>query len=168
MEKEVLHEARKLKKYFLVKSNVLDKSKSVVKAVDDISLKVFKGETLGIVGESGCGKSTLGRLLILLLEPTSGEIFYEGKDITYKSNNQLRKYRQKFQMVFQDTYSSLNPRMSKRKIIEEHLINFKKVSAKDRRKTVEGLLDVVGLPKNSIHRFPHEFSGGEKQRVGIA
>jgi len=168
MEKEVLLEARNLKKYFPVKSNVLDKSKSVVKAVDDISLKVFKGETLGIVGESGCGKSTLGRLLIRLLEPTSGEIFYEGKDITYKSNKQLRTYRQKFQMVFQDPYSSLNPRMSIGKIIEEPLINFQKGSAIDRRKTVEELLDVVGLPKNSIHRFPHEFSGGQRQRVGIA
>src|SRR5690625_2938995 len=128
MEKEILLEARNLKKYFPVKSNVLHNSKSIVNAIDDITFKYFKSETLGILGESGCGKSTLGRLLIRLLEPTSGEILYEGKDITYKSNKQLRTYRQKFQMVFQDPYSSLNPRMSIGKIIEEPLINFQKGS----------------------------------------
>lgn len=168
MGKDVLLESKQLKKYFPIQQGVFSSSNAVVKAVDDISLKVYKGETLGIVGESGCGKSTLGRLLIRLLDETSGEIYYNGKNITNLNHQHLRQLRKKFQIVFQDPYSSLNPRMTVGKIIEEPLINFKMGNGLERKKRVNELLEVVGLSKNALNRFPHEFSGGQRQRIGIA
>lgn len=166
---ELLLEAKHLKKYFPIKKGILSKSKSFVKAVDDISLQVYKGETLGIVGESGCGKSTTGRLLIRLLEATEGQVFYKNEDILDYSQKELRQLRKNLQIVFQDPYSSLNPRLTVGDIIEEPLVNFKMYKyASERRKRVAELLDIVGLPEKAMYRFPHEFSGGQRQRIGIA
>jgi len=166
---ELLLEAKNLKKYFPVKKGMLGRSKSFVKAVDDVSLQVYKGETLGIVGESGCGKSTTGRLLIRLLDATEGEVYYKNKNILDLSRKNFRQLRKDFQIIFQDPYSSLNPRLTIGDIIEEPLVNFNlHDNAIARRKRVAELLEVVGLPKNAIHRFPHEFSGGQRQRIGIA
>ncbi|MFD1038417.1 ABC transporter ATP-binding protein [Virgibacillus byunsanensis] len=165
---ELLLEAKNLRKYFPIKKGFFGRSSSYVKAVDDISLEVKKGETLGLVGESGCGKSTTGRLLIRLLDATDGEIYYKGDNILDYRPKELRKVRQRFQMIFQDPYSSMNPRMTVGDIIEEPLINFKINEKVERKKRVTELLDVVGLGNHAINRFPHEFSGGQRQRIGIA
>lgn len=166
---DILLEAKNLKKYFPIKKGIFGTSKSYVKAVDDVSLQVYKGETLGIVGESGCGKSTTGRLLIRLLDATDGQVLYKDKDISSYSKKKLRQLRKDFQIIFQDPYSSLNPRMTVGDIIEEPLVNFKLFgSSQERKNRVADLLEIVGLPKNSMNRFPHEFSGGQRQRIGIA
>lgn len=166
---ELLLEAKNLKKYFPIKKGLVGGAKSYVKAVDDLSLQVYKGETLGIVGESGCGKSTAGRLLIRLLDATDGEVFYKDENILDYSRKELRQLRRNFQIIFQDPYSSLNPRLTVGDIIEEPLVNYKLYgSSAERKKRVADLLNVVGLPKNAMHRFPHEFSGGQRQRIGIA
>lgn len=169
MTTQPLLEAKNLKKYFPIKKGLLGRTDTFVKAVDDISLQVFKGETLGIVGESGCGKSTTGRLLIRLLEATEGEVFYNSKNILESNRKEMRQLRKDLQIIFQDPYSALNPRMTVGDIIEEPLVNFHLYgSSQERKKRVLELLDVVGMPKNSYNRFPHEFSGGQRQRIGIA
>lgn len=169
-EKEKLLEVQGLKMYFPIKAGILQRTVGHVKAVDDISFHVNKGETLGIVGESGCGKSTMGRSLIRLYEPTDGEIIFNGHNITRLNENKLRPLiRQKMQMVFQDPFASLNPRKS----LENTLIEPLKAhqlfnNQKERVERVKELLEVVGLHASSLNNFPHEFSGGQRQRIGIA
>ena len=156
-----------LKKYFKLGGRSKLKSQQVVKAVDGLRFSIFQGETLGIVGESGCGKSTTGRLLLRLLEPTTGKIYFEGQDMTLLSKRELRKNRRHFQMIFQDPYASLNPRMTIKEIIDEPLKTFHE--KKDNRdQQIKKLIDAVGISASSLNRYPHEFSGGQRQRIGIA
>ena len=140
----------------------------VVKAVDDINLTIHKGETLGLVGESGCGKSTLGRTILNLIPKTSGQIFYEGQDIGAYDKKQMWEMRKKMQIIFQDPYSSLNPRMTVSDIIGEPLDIYHLCEGKERQERIYDLLNTVGLGKEHASRYPHEFSGGQRQRVGIA
>ncbi len=142
--------------------------KRVVKAVDGVSIDIYPGETLGLVGESGCGKSTLGRALLRLTEPTSGHVFYKGKDLAHLSRNAMREQRKYLQMIFQDPYASLNPRMTVGQIIGEPVETFRLASGKDVDRRVQELMETVGLSKRFIKRYPHEFSGGQRQRIGIA
>ncbi|WP_164215283.1 dipeptide ABC transporter ATP-binding protein [Virgibacillus sp. YIM 98842] len=162
-----LVEVKNIKKYFPVKKGILGLKKSYVKAVDDVSFTIHKGETLGLVGESGCGKSTTGRLIMSLLDATEGQIYFEGNEITTLSDNEIRKARRDFQMIFQDPYASLNPRMMVKDIINEPLI-VHGFEPKERMKRVKELLEVVGLNAYHADRYPHQFSGGQRQRIGIA
>ncbi len=157
-----------LKKYFPINGGILSKKIGEVKAVNDISFHVKKGETLGIVGESGCGKSTTGRLLMRLIDPTEGSIVFEDKEIMSMSKKQLRQVRRDIQMVFQDPYASLNPRHSVQQILEEPLIVHGIGNKAERAKRIAEMMDVVGLSSYHLKRFPHQFSGGQRQRIGIA
>ncbi|WP_223700696.1 ABC transporter ATP-binding protein [Sutcliffiella deserti] len=166
---ENLLEVRGLKKYFPIKAGLLQKNVGNVKAVDDISFYIKKGETLGIVGESGCGKSTAGRTLIRLYEPTEGEIIFKGRDISKMSESELRKtVRKDIQMVFQDPFATLNPRKTLRSILKEPFNTHNLFTPKEREQKVQELLAKVGLDPSYINRYPHEFSGGQRQRIGIA
>ena len=162
-EKNKILEVKNLKQYFKV-------GRSTVKAVDDVSFDIYEGETFGLVGESGSGKTTTGRSILHLYEPTSGEIIFKGKDINkLKGRKEKMQFRRDAQMIFQDPYASLNPRMTVEDIIAEGLDIHKEVKNKaDRKKRVYELLDLVGLNKEHASRFPHEFSGGQRQRIGIA
>jgi oligopeptide transport system ATP-binding protein len=162
-----LIEVKNLKKYFPVNKGLFGRKQSFVKAVDDISFTINKGETLGLVGESGCGKSTTGRMLMRLLDPTEGQIYFEGKEISKLNDNQIRSTRKDFQMVFQDPYASLNPRMKVGEIIAEPLV-VHGIEKNKRASRVLELLDIVGLSSFHAERYPHEFSGGQRQRIGIA
>ncbi|EOR22504.1 ABC transporter ATP-binding protein [Niallia nealsonii AAU1] len=169
MTNEVLLEVRNLKKYFPIKEGLFGKKEGKqVKAVDDVSFQVYKGETLGIVGESGCGKSTTGRSIIRLLEPSNGEVYFQGKNIAMLNKEKMRLLRKDLQIIFQDPFASLNPRLKVGEIIEEPLINFSLYDKQVRRKKVLKLMDQVGLTASQIDRYPHEFSGGQRQRIGIA
>jgi oligopeptide/dipeptide ABC transporter ATP-binding protein len=163
-----LLEVKGLVKHFPVKGNALTGSGAVVQAVSDVSFTVYEGETLGIVGESGCGKTTLGRLVIRLIEATSGSLIYRGVDLRSLDYADLKPYRKKMQIIFQDPYASLNPRLPVGDIIGEGLYNFGMRHAADRERVVANTLDRVGLRKYYINRYPHEFSGGQRQRIGIA
>ncbi|PIT99345.1 MAG: peptide ABC transporter substrate-binding protein [Bdellovibrionales bacterium CG10_big_fil_rev_8_21_14_0_10_45_34] len=166
---EPLIRIQNLSKEFSIKGGIFSREIGAVKAVHNVSLDIKKGETLGLVGESGCGKSTLGRCLIRLLEPTSGKIFYRGNDITDITGEELRAYRRKMQIIFQDPYASLNPRMTVGSIISEPLVIHKLFhNKKERADRVAQLLELVGLRKEAINRYPHEFSGGQRQRIGVA
>jgi oligopeptide transport system ATP-binding protein len=165
---EILLKVERLKKYFPIKGGVFGKRIGEVKAVDDISFIVKKGETLGLVGESGCGKSTTGRMLMRLIEPTEGQIYFDGKDLTSLSNREMRKIRKEMQMVFQDPFASLNPRHTVEKILEEPLIVHGIGDAKERKQRVKEMLEIVGLSSYHAKRYPHQFSGGQRQRIGIA
>jgi len=167
-QKEILLQVNNLKKYFPIRNGLFSKISGHVKAVDDVSFEIFKGETLGLVGESGCGKTTVGRTLLRLLEPTSGSIYFKGQDISNLSRNKLRPLRPKMQIIFQDPYSSLNPRMTVGSMLSEAIQVHNIVPNNEVEKEVHRLLDVVGLPKAHSTRYPHEFSGGQRQRIGIA
>ena len=157
-----------LVKYYPIKGGVIPHTVSQIRAVDDVSLSIEKGTTLGLVGESGCGKSTIGRQIVALEKPTSGKIIFEGEDITAMSPAELQKKRTKLQMVFQDPYSSLNPRKKIFSILADPMIYHGLCTKKEATAKVDELLDMVGLPRSAKNRFPHEFSGGQRQRIGIA
>lgn len=165
---ENLIEIKGLKKYFPIKGGFFNRTVNHLKAVDDISFFIRKGETLGIVGESGCGKSTAGRAILRLHEPTAGEVFFEGQDIAKLEGEALRNKRKDMQLIFQDPYSSLNPRMTVGDIIGEPIDIHEKVSRNEKLDRVKELLQVVGLSPYHVRRYPHEFSGGQRQRIGIA
>ncbi|MBB5355586.1 oligopeptide transport system ATP-binding protein [Anoxybacillus mongoliensis] len=165
---EPLLQVKGLKKYFPITAGLFNKQIGQVKAVDDLSFSVYKGETLGIVGESGCGKSTTGRMLLRLIEPTEGSIVFENEEVTKLSPQQLRKVRRDMQMIFQDPFASLNPRHTVERILEEPLIVHGIGSKEERRKKVREMLEVVGLSSYHAKRYPHQFSGGQRQRIGIA
>ena len=160
-------EARGLKMYFPVGRTLGGKPKKLLKAVDDVSFSIAKGETFGLVGESGCGKTTIGRCLVRLYEPTDGQIFFDGQDIAHLSEKPLAPYRHRMQMIFQDPYASLNPRMTVASIIAEPL-RYAGASREYQNERVRELVDLVGLKPDHLQRYPHEFSGGQRQRVGIA
>ena len=156
-----------LKKFFPVKGKLFEK-KQYVKAVNDISFSIGKGETLGIVGESGCGKSSLGRTVLKVYQPDSGHIYFNGIDITKWNEKQMHPYRQKMQMIFQDPYASLNPRFTVGETIAEPMEIYQMYNPKERMERVQQLMETVGLKPDHIRRYPHEFSGGQRQRIGIA
>ncbi len=167
-KKKTLLQVERLAKFFPVKKGLLGRTK-LVRAVDGVTFYVRSGETLGLVGESGCGKSTLGRAVLRLVEPTFGRIVFDGKDITPLSQAQLRPLRRKMQIIFQDPYSSLNPRMTVRAIVGEALKIHQLASSRSEEEAkVEALLKRVGLRPEAMQRYPHEFSGGQRQRIGIA
>ncbi|RCK68612.1 dipeptide ABC transporter ATP-binding protein [Desertihabitans brevis] len=166
---DVILSARDLVKHYPIRSGVVKRTVGQVKAVDGVSFDLYKGETLGIVGESGCGKSTLGRLLVQLERPTSGSLVFDGVDMTQQSGNALRRLRRDIQIVFQDPYTSLNPRKTVGDIVGEPFdIHTDVVPKGGRRRRVQELLDLVGLNPEHVNRYPHQFSGGQRQRIGIA
>lgn len=163
-----LLKVRYLEKRFPIRGPLFKKPLEVL-AVQNVSFEIARGETLGLVGESGCGKSTLGRCVLQLLRPTAGSVVFDGIELTTLSRSKLKALRKRMQIIFQDPYASLNPRMTIGGILEEALIIHKLAeTSRQRQKRVEELLETVGLPKDCIHRYPHEFSGGQRQRVGIA
>ncbi|HHP7503416.1 TPA: ABC transporter ATP-binding protein [Staphylococcus aureus] len=164
---ENILEVNQVKKYYKIKTGLFQKSQ-YVKAVDDVSFSIKKGQTFGLVGESGCGKSTLGKVIIRLEDATSGSIIVNGEDITRLQGNKLRKSRQQYQMIFQDPYASLNPMQMVGDIISEPILNYKKLPKEEIKKEVLYLLKCVGLSEDAYYKYAHEFSGGQRQRVGIA
>lgn len=166
---EALIKVRGLKKYFPITRGILiQREVGAVKAVDDITFDIYRGETLGLVGESGCGKTTTGRTLIQLYKPTAGKVFYEGDDLTEIDGNDLRALRKRMQMIFQDPYASLNPRWTISRIIGEPLIVHKIARGRTKSDRVAELLETVRLNSSYMNRYPHEFSGGQRQRIGVA
>ena len=166
MKQEILLETKNIKKYFPVKKKWFQKGpEKTVKAVDGISLQIYRGEALGLIGESGCGKSTFSRVVMQLIPPTEGEVLYKGKQITGKD---IMEFRRHVQMVFQDPYSSLDPRMNVRDIIEEPLRVHANLSAEEKLAIVKPVLEQIELSEETLEKYPHEFSGGQRQRIGIA
>lgn len=163
-----LVELKGIKKYYPIRKGLFSHEKSLVRAVDGVSLEIKKGETFGLVGESGCGKSTLSRTLLRIIDPTEGKIIFEDTDITTIKSKEMKKYRKEMSMIFQNPYSSLNPRESVRDIISAPIIVHKEMGKKETDKRVLELMDLVGLSSKYIDRYPHEFSGGQRQRIGIA
>lgn len=167
-EEDYILQAKNIKKYFPIKGGVLKHTVGHVKAVDDISLDVIRGETLGLVGESGSGKSTLGRVILRLLDPTEGSIQFEDQDITTLNNRKMRPIRKDMQIVFQDPFASLNGKMSVQELIEEPLLVQTKLNRREREEKAISLLEKVGLRADARSKYPHEFSGGQRQRISIA
>jgi oligopeptide transport system ATP-binding protein len=167
-ENEILVKVENLKKYFPITRGVFQRHVGDIKAVDGVSFFVRRSETLGLVGESGCGKTTTGRTLLQLYRPTSGEVYFEGQDLSVTKGEQLRHMRRQMQMIFQDPYASLNPRMTIGSIVGEPLEVHNIAKGKEKRDRVQELLRLVGLNPYFINRYPHEFSGGQRQRVGVA
>ncbi|MEO6496084.1 MAG: dipeptide/oligopeptide/nickel ABC transporter ATP-binding protein, partial [Solirubrobacteraceae bacterium] len=166
---ETLIEVRDLVKHFPIRAGLLQRQVGAVQAVDGVSFDVYRGETLGLVGESGCGKSTTARLLTRLIDPTAGSITFAGRDIASMSRRELKPLRRDMQMVFQDPYSSLNPRKTVGSIVGEPFIIHEVEKDKGKRKLlVQGLMEQVGLNPEHYNRYPHEFSGGQRQRIGVA
>jgi oligopeptide transport system ATP-binding protein len=166
---DVLLDVKDMQVYFPITSGLIIQRKVAdVKAVDGITFGVKRGETLGLVGESGCGKSTTGKAILQLTRPTAGEVVFEGQDLTRLKGGNLRRFRRKMQMIFQDPYASLNPRMSVGSIISEPITIHKLASGKEKKDRIQNLLQTVGLNPYFANRFPHEFSGGQRQRIGIA
>jgi oligopeptide/dipeptide ABC transporter ATP-binding protein len=163
-----LLEVRDLKKYFPLRGGLFGRKQGEVRAVDGVDVTLARGETLGLVGESGCGKSTLGRSILRLIEPTAGEVAFEGGDILKLDRRELRGKRREMQIIFQDPYASLNPRMQVGDIVGEALTIHRIAAGRERRERVHELLRTVGLPPEAYHRYAHEFSGGQRQRIGIA
>lgn len=164
-----LLEIKNLVKYFPIKKGVFKRTVGWVRAVDDISFEIYEGETLGLVGESGCGKTTTALSILRLVEPTKGQVIFDGRDITKMRKSDMRRERKNMQIIFQDPYSSLNPRMKIKNIIAEGMLTHNILkNNKERYKRVGELLDKVGIPAEYMDRFPHEFSGGQRQRIGIA
>jgi oligopeptide transport system ATP-binding protein len=168
-ENGALVKVRDLKMHFpITQGIIIQRRVGAIKAVDGVSFDIMKGETLGLVGESGCGKSTTGRAMLQLYRPTAGEVTFEGVNLTTVKGEQLRQMRRRMQMIFQDPYASLNPRMTVGDIVGEPLTVHKISKGKERRARVQELLDVVGLNPYFVNRYPHEFSGGQRQRIGVA
>jgi oligopeptide transport system ATP-binding protein len=167
-EKEILLRVENLKKYFPIMRGVIRRKVGDVKAVDGVSFHIYKGETLGLVGESGCGKSTTGRVILQLYPVTEGKITFDGQDLAQLKGEALRQMRPKMQMIFQDPHACLNPRMTVGSIIAEPLVEHGVVKGRERQERVEELLELVGLNPTHANRYPHEFSGGQRQRIGIA
>lgn len=168
MEKEVLLEVKNLKKWFPIKRGLSFSEKRYIKAVDDVSFTVYKGETLGLVGESGCGKSTLARTILRLIEPTGGQVLYRGEDFLQKGKREVKEMRSNLQIVFQDPYGSLHPKMRVGEIIEAPLVISKYGDKEMRKERVNELVEMVDLKPEHLKRYPHEFSGGQRQRIVIA
>ncbi len=167
-KKTLILSAENICKFFTLKKNLFSFSQKKIKAVDNVSLDIFKEETLGLVGESGSGKTTFGRTILRLIKPTSGRIIFSGEDITNKSMLELRKYRKKMQIIFQDPYSSLNPRLTIADILTEGMLAHSIIAKKEKTAEAKKLLEIVGLDSGLAHRYPHEFSGGQRQRINIA
>ena len=168
-QKEVLLHVDNLVKHFpITQGIIIQKQVGAVHAVDGVSFDIYKGETLGLVGESGCGKSTTGRTILQLYRPTSGSVYFEGKDLVAMKGEELRKTRKRMQMIFQDPYASLNPRMTVGEIVGEPMLIHKTYSGKELEDRVADLLALVGLNPAFSNRYPHEFSGGQRQRIGVA
>ncbi len=165
---ENLLEVKNLRKYFPIRGGIFSRVVANVKAVEDVSFNVKRGEVVGLVGESGSGKTTVGRSILRLIEPTSGEVKFDGVDVTQLNKGTMREYRKRMQIIFQDPFASLNPRMSVGDIIGEAMTIHNLARGKDREQRVAELLDKVGLSPNHMRRYPHEFSGGQRQRIGIA
>ncbi len=163
-----LLDIKNLKKHFPVRGGLLSGKRGIVRAVDGVNLNIYRGETLGLVGESGCGKTTLGRLITKLEDPTEGKIIFDGNDILDYSGPKLKEFRKKVQLIFQDPYTSLNPRKSAGAIVGEPLYVHNMANENGRKEQIAELMAVVGLSREQMERYPHEFSGGQRQRIGIA
>ena len=167
-DKKVLLEVQKVKKEFVTSKSLTGKPLKIVHAVDSVDLTIYEGETIGVEGESGCGKSTLGRCILQLIRPTAGNVLYRGEDITKLNKEQMRQMRRKMQLIFQDPYASLNPRMTVLELIMAPLEAFGIGTMEERVQRVKEIMELVGMPENMMNRYPHEFSGGQRQRIVIA
>ena len=167
-DKKVLLEVQKVKKEFVTSKSLTGKPLKIDPTVDSVDLTIYEGETIGVVGESGCGKSTLGRCILQLIRPTAGNVLYRGEDITKLNKEQMRQMRRKMQLIFQDPYASLNPRMTVLELIMAPLEAFGIGTMEERVQRVKEIMELVGMPENMMNRYPHEFSGGQRQRIVIA
>lgn len=164
----ILVEVKNIKKEFITSKSLTGKPEKIVHAVDNVNFNIYEGETIGVVGESGCGKSTLGRTILQLITPTDGKVFYKGVDITQLKREEMRQMRKKLQLIFQDPYASLNPRMTVLELIKAPLDAYKIGTNQERIEKVKEMMKLVGMPENMMNRYPHEFSGGQRQRIVIA